>query len=509
MHGMWHPDLRRFPTDADLERLQTLSTQLLKAGRATWKMPAFVAPLTLEAHEDIDDKKTRPVTIGQLVEALEDGDNLILFGDGGIGKTTFLLELASLCTRETGRRARLYIDAAVWARSGVSVLDYLASTPPAQALGLLSTDLAKFAESGFLVLLVNGWNEIPAERKSFCLETFNILTTTAPALSVVVASRTARDTSSLRSPRQIIVRGITWQGQSAVVRSELDEKAADALLDVLAKDTRLRHTARSPLILRGLISQAQAGVKTSTAVYDLLGAVVTTIEGDDKRKLVLADAPVFGMQTRYFEELAFYLNTRGATNVPRDEALAALGTAAARMVEERLLGFAPQPTAVLEILASHHVLHFQDGLVRFAHQRFQEYFGAARLLRTGGLAGNSTGQLGDAVNEPAWADSFELVAGKLKAPGGSGASRARLVQIAEAVDGAYACDLAGLCAFAESDDTMLHARLVSRVNEFGASPIDEVKNLAIACQIVSRLPAFAETLWTLFESDEQQTSVLN
>jgi hypothetical protein len=505
LHGLRHPELRPFPSDADLDRLRTVSARLLEAGRATWKMPKFVASLTLEANEDNDDKEVRPVTTGQLVQAIEDGDNLVLFGDGGIGKTTFLLELASVCALKAGRRTPLYVDAAIWARAGVNVLDYLASTPPAQALGVTSGDLAKFAESGSLALLVNGWNEIPAERKSFCRETFKILTTTAPALAVAVASRTSHDTASLRSPRRIIVRGLTWPGQSAVIRSELNEGSADELLEVLAKDTRLRHAARSPLILRGLIAQAQAGAKTSSNVYDILGAVVATLEGNDQRQLTLVDAPVFGMQTRYLEELAFSLNARGNTNLSREEALSAIGAAAAHLVEERLLGTVPHPPSVLDILASHHVLHVQDGLVRFAHQRFQEYFGASRLLRAGGPTDELTRRLGDAVNEPAWADSLELVAARLKAPSGSGAARARLVQAAEAVDLAYACELAGLCAFSESDDTALHARLVSRVNELSASPLRQVKDLAVACQIASRLPAFSENLWALFESDEQQT----
>ena len=505
LHGLRHQDRPSFPTDADLGRLQIVSARLLEAGRATWKMPAFVAPLTLEAHEDRDDKQAHPVTTRLLVEAIESGDSIILFGDGGIGKTTFLLELASLCTREAGRRIPLYVDASIWARSAVGILDYIAGTPPAQALGVTSAELAKLAEGGFLVLLLNGWNEIPAERKTYCRETFNILTTAAPALAVAVASRTAHDAASLRSPRRIAVRGLTWQGQSSVIRAELEEKASDSLLEILARDTRLRHAAKSPLILRGLIAQAQTGTKASANVYDLLGAVVATFEGDEKRELLLAEAPVFGMQTQYLEELACGLNARGATNLSRDEALSAISTAAGHMVGERLLGAVPQPMEVLEVLASHHVLQVQDGLVRFAHQRFQEYFGAARLLRIGVAADDSMKLLSEAVNEPAWADSLELVAGKLKAPGGSGAVRARLVQTAEAVDLTYACDLAGLCAFAESDDVALHMRLVSRVNELSASALTEVKELAIACQIASRLPAFADSLWVLFESDERQT----
>lgn len=367
LHALRHPDLRPFPTDADLARLRIFSTRLLEAGRATWKMPAFVAPLTLETYEDKEDNEAHPITIRQLVQAIETGASIVLFGDGGIGKTTFLLELASLCTPEAGRRTPLYVDAAIWARSGVGVLDYLAGTPPAQAHGLTAGELAKLAEGGLLVLMVNGWNEIPAERKVYCRATFNTLTTAAPSLAVVLASRTAHDAASLPSSRRIAVRGLTWQGQTAVIRSELAEDAADSLLEALARDTGLRHAARSPLILRGLIAQAQTGAEASTNVYDLLGAVVATFEGDEHRRLTLAEAPVFSMQGHYLEELACSLNTGRATNLSRDEALSAIGRAAAHMVEERLLGAAPQPMAVLEILASHHVLHLQDGLVRFAH----------------------------------------------------------------------------------------------------------------------------------------------
>jgi hypothetical protein len=503
LHALRHPELRPFPTEADLGRLWNMSARLFEAGRVTWKMPAFVAPLTLDSYEEKDDKEPRPVTTAQLVEALEASDDIILFGDGGVGKTTFLFELASLCTQEAGRRIPLYVEAAMWARSGINVLDYIASTPSARAHGVTVGELAKLAEAGFLILMVNGWNEIPADRKAYCREFFNHLTTAAPALAVAVASRTSHDVPSLPSPRRIAVRGLTWQGQSAVICAELSEDAAH-LIEVLAKDARLRHAARSPLILRGLIAQARTGAEASTNVYDLLGAVITTLEGNSQRSDILAEEPVFGMQEHYLEELACSLNARRSTYLSREDALAAVSAAANRMLG-RGLGSIPHPKPVLDVLASHHVLHVQDGLVRFAHQRFQEYFAAAHLLRLSASANEFATLLHKAVNEPAWEDSLRLVAEKLKAPGDTATARTQLVKSAEMVDLAYACDLAGLCAFEESDDAELHLRLVSKVNELSASPLQEVQELAIACQIASRFPEFAEKLWTLFESDERQT----
>lgn len=138
-----------------------------------------------------------------------------------------------------------------------------------------------------------------------------------------------------------------------------------------------------------------------------------------QRSFILAESPVFGMQDHYLEELACSLNARGTTNLTREEALVALTAAASRMVKQGLLGAVPQPMTVLDVLASHHVLHVQDTFVRFAHQRFQEYFAAARLLRIESPEDNLMPLLREAVNQPAWAESLELVAGKLKAPSGS------------------------------------------------------------------------------------------
>lgn len=497
------PDLLPFPQDKDLERLKVVSEKLAEAGRAIWKMPMFVAPLALEMFEDGDSDAEihHPITIEQLIETIEAGSNIVLSGDGGIGKTTLLLQLASV----TGRRTGLYSDAATWARSGLSLLDYLANTPHAQAIGITSADLIRLAKDGFLAVLINGWNEIPAENKRYCHDDIAHLITAAPALAVVVTSRTSHDTATLPSPKSIAVQGLSWKGLSAVVRAELNRGAADVLLESLTRDVRLRHAARSPLILRGLIAQAQKKEVTSTNTYDLLSAVVMAFESDKKRELMLREAPLFGRHALYLEEIACNLNEHGTTTLSRDQVLATIGRAAKRLVEKDLLGTPPQPLDILDHLASYHVLHVQNDLVRFSHQRFQEYFAASRVLQTINGVEESARLLSDAVNRPVWADSLELVAEKLKGSDDSCSGRACLVRAAEAIDVTYACDLAGQCAFIESDDRTLYGRLVSRVNELSSSSLTEVQDLAIACQIASRMPIFADRLWSLFESDDRHT----
>lgn len=502
--SLGHPEQRQFPTNADLARVKAMAWKLLEAGKRSWKMPRFVAPLTLEASEQQEGQEPHLTNASELSKAIDSGESLVLFGAGGIGKTTFLLDLCTSCMIG-GRRIPLYVDAAVWARSTANLLDYIAASPSAQIYAVTSTELARLAEAGYLGIMVNGWNEIPAGQKFLCREAFNQLTTAAGALSVVVVSRTPSDAASLPAAKRIEVRGLTWQGQSAVIRAELSEDMGAPLLALLAKDTRLRHAARSPLILRGLIAQAKKGAVESSSVFDLLGSAVQAFEEDDQRKLVLSVAPVDGHQGAYLEELACLLTQQLATNCSKDDALQAMQSASALLAERRLVGAVPSPASVLDVLISHHLLHLDDGAVRFAHQRFQEYFAATRLLRECIEDVGSQMLLRTAVNQPAWDESLMLVAGKLRSERGRISARVRMVTAAAAVDLGLACDLAGVCALGDADDSKLHDHLVTRVNQMTASPLEEVRDLGVSYQIASGLPAFAPKLWQLLESENMQT----
>lgn len=493
-----------FPSDSDLVRIQAMAEKLLEAGKRSWKMPVFVAPLTLEAQEKNDEQepKRRPVSISELSTVIDTGSSLILFGEGGIGKTTFLLDLcfASLKARN---RTPLFVDAAHWAQTNSTLLGYLASRAAATTNSVTIEELTKMAETGCLVIMLNGWNEIPASLKAHCVEELNQLSAAADALSIVVVSRSSSDTPSLPNAKRVEVQGLTWVGQSAIVRAELDTPASAALLDVLTKNTQLRHAARSPLILRGLIAQARKGSIVYSSVLELLAAAVQAFEEDGQRKLVLSTSPIDGHQGEYLEELACVLTQNKSINCSRNEALKALSSAADKLAESRLIGQIPQPTAVLDVLISHHLLHLEDNVIRFAHQRFQEYYTAQRLLREC-IDGTQKHLLQMAVNQPFWEESILLVAEKLKGEENSAAARTNLLKAAVAIDLGLTCDLIGACAFNCTDDPELYLYLVKHVNNIASSSLEEVRELGISYQIASGLPDFAENLWPLFEENNKQ-----
>lgn len=492
-----------FPSDADLRRVRAMATAIVEAGKRSWKMPRFVAPLRLETFEREEEEDPRVTTPTDILEAAEAGRHVILFGSGGIGKTTLLLELATSLL-ERPHRIPVFVDAAAWGRAGVGLLEHIAGLPEAQANGLSVAELTKLAIAGHLVVLVNGWNEMSATSKLGCREVLVHLTTTAERLGVLVVSRSPNDSATLPNRKQFEVRGLAWEGQAAIVRAELGNENAAPVLDALAKDTRLRHASRSPLILRGVVAAAKRGVVGSSSVFDLLGAAVAAFEEDDQRNLMLSSAPVDGHQHTYLEELACVLTGQLTTTCSREEALQAIHSTAEKLVERRLIGGTPNTNAVLEILTSHHLLHFQGDAVRFAHHRFQEYFAATRLLRICTERADPTSLLPSAANQPAWEDALVLVAEKLKGAPDHAASRIYLVRAAAALDIGFACDLAGACGFDEADDRETHRALVVHVNALAASPLHDVRDLGVAYQIASRLPAFADQLWPLLENENQQ-----
>ena len=482
---------------------RALAATLLEAGKRSWKMPLFVAPLGLEAYEKSDLSERRPISISELSENIAAGQNLALVGEGGIGKTVFLLDLCATCL-DAGHRVPLFVDAAMWARQNASLFDYLAGLPAASLNRVTATELTKLASAGSLVVMLNGWNEMSAASKLSCLDSIIQLTAAVGDLNMVVVSRTLSDTPALNYAKRVEVCGLRWKGQVAIVQSELGQERSGPLLTLLAKDTRLRHAARSPIILRGLVSVAKRRTVEATSVYDLLGAAIQAFEEDEQRKLILTAAPIDDNQSIYLEELACRLTDQLVTNCSRGEALRGISAAATSLVARQQISAPPSLQAVLDTLASHHLLHLDDGVVRFAHQRFQEYFAATRILRECENHLNSFAQLRTAVNSAAWQDSLTLVAAKLKEGAGSAAARSRLLKIAATVDLGFACDLAGICAFRREDDAQLHDSIVSQVNELSASTLEEVRALGVCYQIASGLPAFAEQLWKFVESEDQQ-----
>jgi hypothetical protein len=157
----------RAPDDPELLATRAMAQALIEAGKQSWETPKFVAPLLLVAHEVGNGKTPQPAEGAELMRTLERKQNLIVFGPGGIGKTTFLLDLCS-AGLDAGGPVPLFVDSAIRADSSLGLFEYLAKSLPARLHNVSAAELAREAQRGHLVLVLNVWNGIPASAKLSC-----------------------------------------------------------------------------------------------------------------------------------------------------------------------------------------------------------------------------------------------------------------------------------------------------------------------------------------------------
>jgi GTPase SAR1 family protein len=487
-----------------LERFRDVASSMLEMGEKNWKMPRLVAPLNLEIFEEKDKTETQLTNIGALSLEVNNGVNLVLFGEGGIGKTTLVLDLVAKMLAEKCPRIPLYVDAAYWARTNTGILEFIANSAAGQRYELTASELTKVADSGHLTLILNGWNEIPGNQKLTCFERFRELNSMIHALNMIVVTRSNKDCPDLSATIQVHVQGLTWHSQRNVIHSELDKNTAEALIEILVVDTSLRHAARSPLILKGLLAQAKKGEITASNVYELLGSVIDTFEESDQRQLILKEPPLLGRHRDYLTSLACRLTSNNETTSSRSELLPVISATSKQLFENGLIN-PPEPNDVLDALSSYHLIHVDGEAVRFAHQRFQEYFAASWLFHL--CVDNEEdciSKLLDAINQPFWEDALSLVGGMLKGIDSHSKTRSLLVGIALKVDLGFACDISRACAFSKTDDSNLYDEIVNRVNSLCDSSISEVANYGLICLITSGFVNFVDRLWPLLESEDQQ-----
>lgn len=383
------------------------------------------------------------------------------------------------------------------------MLEYLATREQAQGAQVARPTLSKLALDGKLLLLINGWNEIAGANKAGCLTDLVDLAATYPELGMVVATRGHSDFPAQDGTQYLEVLGLAWKEQVAAIRSKLPATAADSLVALLAKNSELRFAARSPLILQGVLAKASVGDIASASLLALLDAAIQSFESNAQHSSALHQAPVHGQFRVYLQAVAFQLTASVQTLCDRNDALRALTRAASQLQQDSVATVSPDVSEVLNTLVSHHLLQVDEGGIRFAHQRFQEYFAASEVLADCASQKGHRAALQFAVRGAGWGEVLSLVADELRTAN-LPALKIALVEEAAAVDLGLACDLAGESQMHPGDDKSLYEHLVQKVNDLASSPLKEVRDLATCLQIACTWPIFSEQLWPLLEHGDQQ-----
>lgn len=489
----------------DAKVLYEAAMDLLNQAPKTANLIEERVPAVLNIDDGKHERKRLDIT--GLARLLCERRLVVVAGEGGIGKTTALVELGQFMLDHHALPVPLFISAASWSRSNQPLLDYLAGLGGVLRSGIDVRGLSKLLAQGKVAVLVNGWNEIPADLKGTAHSRGEDFVSAHPAVLVVCTSRRAEGPFAACPGANVSVVEFSWERQLSLVKVALPPDQADRLLARLQSDATLRLAARNPLVLSSAVRLAQAGQEIPNSLFELLEAVQPLLERTSARELVLRDSPVWGFHREYLRDLARAMTLAGAVDLTTKEALQVVGSTLAGL-RSRNLVINVEPVQVLEALCDTHVLHRDEAgrTVRFAHQRFQEFYAATWLLEQLSVENltevTKSSLVRDVFNWPAWTESLLLAANKLA--GAPGEQRSLLVGLALHADLTLASELAGAVRM-EAGEGAPFSALADEIRRMRASPVEAAKDHALSCMAMCRSSTFAEELTELIEAGDRQS----
>jgi hypothetical protein len=435
---------------------------------------------------------------------------VVIEAPAGRGKTTTLIQLA----RDHHAQGKLafLIDLPAWVRRNVGVFEFIAGTPEFQARGLTAGDLARVHQTGHIIFLLNGWNELAVSEPAAAAGMIRDLERSFAGAGIAVATRAHPIAPPLSGSSRFKIPPLTRHERGDYVRARLGD-GADRLNEQLRTDRVLDDLTRTPMILAEVVSIHQAGKKIPTSRLGVLDAVTQMMENSETHQTALASTPLSGLGRAFLERLGSSLVTGGGVQLAEAAARREISAGARALRDAGQLGEMPDPSTVLMALCSHHVLErstYPDVTYTFLHQQFQELFAALHLKRElAEIAATGKGREDFAarhVNEPAWTQPVEMLAEFIGRPTAderlpNAASMGQsLVEMALPLDAVFAAKLARLCGPEAWRAT--REALGARLRQLWQSSLSQHKEIAVAGMVASGSEDFKDILEPLLSSED-------
>lgn len=362
-------------------------------------------------------------TASGLASALETFNEIVVVAPPGTGKTTTLIQVVDSVLSQ-GKSVAIFVPLNEWSSQTDS---YLQSIVRRHAYaGMNEGQLKLLAHHGRLALVMDGWNELDAPGKTRARYGIEALLRDFPNLGVVVSTR--------RQARDVSITGTTVkidtlsENQQLEIARVLRGSEGEAILDHAWRSSGVNELVRIPLYLTTLLAHALGGALPTTK-EEVLRLFVAEYERLPDKAAALY-AVTLGFHGRMLEALGAEA-TRVATTTVSDTRARAL----VKQVQDRLssegqiqLSSAPQPTVVLDVLVSHHLLirsGAETAELSFQHQQFQEWYASFEVeeLMRGSAAGYHQAReklKAEVLNIPVWEEPVLFACERVSRAGTTG-----------------------------------------------------------------------------------------
>ena len=493
--------------DIDIDDTATKARQAaagdLERFRAFLGVSSPTPPLSLSLLQEPSTGQREAFAWDDLLATLQQANAVILEGEPGGGKTTALFELAARLL-ENGT-VSILLPLSEQAASGIEFLDVVARRAAFNEQ-LTVRHLQALARHGRLILLMDGWNELSSAARSRTRPALEGFRRDYPNVGLVLATRSEVPRPALSRSFSLRLDRLTSQQRAAIIQHRLGEEA-ESLCERIARSSNLDEITRIPLYLQALL-KIHAEEELPETREGLLRAFVNVHEARPERHARLREE-LFGCHASYLRELAAILVREGSTALSETEARRAVANVSRRLREDGQIAAEPQPQAVLEVLAAHHLLLLYgtgDGLsCRFQHHQFQEWYASLHveaLLCRAALeqdAGALT-HLREVIDIPGWEQTLLFAAERLSRVDERGAEAvARLVGWCLTIDPLLAAEI--IHRSAENVWSHVAAAVIGFVERWHEpGQVDR----ALAFMIASGRPEFAEPVWALIAHPDRQ-----
>ena len=391
----------RTPTTDELHnRICAAAAADLRVFQLSGKWPSTSITLTLEVGGFED-----PVSTSTLGAALPNLDDLILVAPPGVGKTTALFQIAEALLAK-GDASPIIVPLGDWSTDSATLIESIVKRHAFQ--GISENDLRAVAAQSGVILLLDGWNELDVAARKRATTQILRLQGELPKLTLLISTRQQTLDVPVDGTRINLLP--LSQTQQLDIAKVLRGDAGARMVDQAWRTAGVRELVTIPLYLTTLLALPE-GAPFPTTKEEVLRRFVSVHEQDALRAESLRDV-TYGLHQRFLEGLA--VTATRIANTTMSEAVArksVFETASALEAEGQIIE-KPQPSTVLDVLVSYHLLQREGDPsgYSFQHQQFQEWYASlfVESLMVASIEDpTSQNKLKvDVLNQPVWEESI-------------------------------------------------------------------------------------------------------
>ncbi len=477
-------------------RLRAATLRDIQGFRAAPGQPARTIALTLR----LEGSSTPQVTFESFARLVSLAEPVGVVAVGGTGKSTTLLQLAECMGNQEGLIPML-VPLGEWSDRFEDFFDFVLRR--SAFYGIRREHLMQLAYHGNLALLLDGWNELPADARLRATRDLTALQRDYPQLGIVISSRR----QALPDIRPIIVIDPLSDEQQLEIAQAVRGDEGVGFVDRAWRTRGVRELVSNPLYLNALLTLPTGAEFPVTKEAVLRMFVQQNESTPEKVERLQRDA--VGQHKAFLIGLAVEA-IRGANTIVAD-------TSANRIISEVTkcliaagqIGSAPQPRAIVDGLVSAHLLVRStgiDGAVSFQHQLFQDWYASLEVERV--MLEASAGDA-DALNVlreqmlnwPSWEDSVLFACDRVSREGEEGVR-----SVAVAINEALKIDPILAAVMLERADDLVWGKVRDGVLAFierwhCPGELDR----AVRFMVASGKPDFAQAIWPFVSNTERQT----